>query len=657
MAAASQATHDQRAQSLEDRRFYSVAGAQWDGKYGDQFENRPRLEINKVNLAVYRILNEWRNNRITVNFVPKDGSEADDLAETCNGLYRADEEDSVAEEAHDVSFEEGCAGGFGAWRMCAEYEEEDDEENDAQRIRFEPLPDADTTVYFDPNARLYDKSDAKFCFVLTPYTLDAFTEEFEGETPSEWARPDVENVFSWMPQPDLIYVAEYYVREEQTYVLERWVGLGGDERKIAADKLDAETRAELKATGWTRADSRKIKRKRVHKYILSGSGVLEDCGLIAGEHLPIIPFYGKRNFIDGAEQWAGAVRYSKDPQRLYNMQLSSLAEVAARGGSEVPIFTPEQIAGHENNWANSAVDTPAYLLLNPVIDASGNEIPSGPIGYTKAPEVPTPTAALLQITNQDLADVLGNQQAGEEVDTQLSGKAMELVQTRLDQQSVIYMSNFAKSLKRCGQVWLSMARDLYTEPGRKMKTVGEQGQVEQVKINDETTFRDGRVEKAIDIGRASFDVTTDIGPTSSSKKSATVRSLIAMLQMVQDPADAKILTAAALMNMEGEGLKAVRKHFRQQLVAAGVEKPTADEQAEMDAAQQGAQPSPEEQFMMANAAKEEALAGKAVADTDLSRAKTAETLAGIEIDQRKSATDAAQTLRPAGTMPPQNGMR
>ena len=34
----------------------------------------------------------------------------------------------------------------------------------------------------------------------------------------------------------------------------------------------------------------KIKRKRVHKWILSGAEVLEDCGYIAGECIPVIPF-------------------------------------------------------------------------------------------------------------------------------------------------------------------------------------------------------------------------------------------------------------------------------------------------------------------------------------------------------------------------------
>ena len=143
-----------RAQCIEDRRFCSVTGAQWDGPHGEQFANRPRFEFNKVHLACIRIFNEYRNNRITVDFQPHDGRADDDLADTCDGLYRADEKASTAEEAYDNAFEEAVGGGFGAYRLRATYENMEDEENDRQRVVFEPIYDADSSVFFDLAAKL-----------------------------------------------------------------------------------------------------------------------------------------------------------------------------------------------------------------------------------------------------------------------------------------------------------------------------------------------------------------------------------------------------------------------------------------------------------------------------------------------------------------------
>jgi hypothetical protein len=161
------ALRDERLQCLADRRFYSLAGSQWEGPLGEQFENKPRFEVNKVHLSVIRIINEYRNNRITVDFVSKDGDEYDKLADACDGLYRADEQDSVADEAYDNAFEEAVGGGFGAWRLRTVYEDDEDPDDDRQRIKIEPIYDADSSVFFDLEAKRQDKSDAKRCFVIT----------------------------------------------------------------------------------------------------------------------------------------------------------------------------------------------------------------------------------------------------------------------------------------------------------------------------------------------------------------------------------------------------------------------------------------------------------------------------------------------------------
>jgi len=126
------ALRDERLQCLQDRRFYSLAGAQWEGPLWDQYENKPKFEVNKIHLAVIRIINEYRNNKVSVSFVSKEGEEYDSLADTCAGLYRADEQDSVADEAYDNAFEEAVGGGFGAWRLRTEYQDDEDPDDDRE---------------------------------------------------------------------------------------------------------------------------------------------------------------------------------------------------------------------------------------------------------------------------------------------------------------------------------------------------------------------------------------------------------------------------------------------------------------------------------------------------------------------------------------------
>ena len=649
---------EEREQALSDRRFYSLSGAQWEGKIGEQFVNRPQLEVNKVHLSVIRIFNEYRNNRITAEFVSRTGDEGDELADLCAGLYRADQQDSIAEEAYDNAFEEGVGGGFGAWRLITEYEDEYDPDDDRQRIRMEPIFDADSTVYFDVNAKRQDKADAKCCFVLTATTPEAYEDEW-GEAPDSVDKTVNSNEFDWYGV-DLVYVAEYYKIEEAKEKIILFRSIAGITSRIPESKLDDETRQEMNEVGTIEVGSKTIKLRKVRKYIMSGSRVLEDCGYIAGTEIPIVPFYGKRWFVDGKERFMGHVRLSKDMQRLLNMQISVLAEQAASGGEDTPIVTPEQIAGHENTWANKAIDRPAYLPLNPVTDSNGNEVPSGPVGMAMAPQVPPAMAALLQISNESISDLLGNQQGGEQIQSNLSGKAVELIQSRLDMQSYIYLSNFAKAERRSGYIWLSMARDLYDEDDRKMKVIDAQDEVDFVNIGREVMGDDGRVVKESDMSKAKFDVAVEIGPASATKRSAIVRQLTEIADAVLDPADNKVITAMILRNMEGEGLGPMHNYFRKQLVQMGVEDPTEEDLKEQQEAQQQAPPDPNAQFLESEAAKNQAQAvkyqadtGKAVADTELTKARTAETLAGIDQDERKLAIEAANALGSAlGTAGP-----
>jgi hypothetical protein len=220
---------DERRQCLEDRRFYTIAGAMWEGKLGEQFENKLKLEMNKIQLSIARIFSEYRNNRITVDFVSKDGTENGKLADTCDGLYRADEQDSTADEAYDNAFEEAVGGGFGAYRFRAVYEDEEDDDNDHQRIQIEPITDADTCVYFDLQAKRQNKSDAKQCWVLTSMTRDAYIEEY-GDDPQSWPKDLDAMQFDWCAA-DLVYIAEYYKVEQKAQTVYTYAAIDGTEEK------------------------------------------------------------------------------------------------------------------------------------------------------------------------------------------------------------------------------------------------------------------------------------------------------------------------------------------------------------------------------------------------------------------------------------------
>lgn len=620
------AQKDERTQAKEDRRFYSIPGAMWEGPLKQQFENKPRFEANKVHKAVIRVVNEYRNNRIDVNFIPKDGVESD-LPDACNSVYRADQEDSMADEAIDNAFEEAVGGGMGAFRLCADYENDEDDEDERQHIEWESIVDADQCVYFDLGAKRQDKSDAKRCYVLTGMTRRAFKDEFDKE-PVSMDYVEAPN-FDWVTSTD-VYVCEVYEEEKVTTNVTTLTNPTVEEKKKVSwtekdEKADHDKEIrELKILGWKVEKSRKLKKCRIHKYIIDGQEVLEDCGYIAGEHIPVVPVYGKRWFVDGIERFMGVVRLAKDSQRLKNMMLSLLAETAAYSAMEKPILTPEQVAGHENLWARDNIDNNPYLLVNAIRDEqTGNPINIGPAAYTKPPTIPPALAALLNITEMDIADILGNPQDGEKIESNLSGKAVELVQTRLDMQSFIYMSNMAKALKRAGQIWLGMAKELYVEKGRKLKAKSVDGALDYIEIA-RPSMKDGKQITENDFSRADLDVVATVGPSSESKRAAVARNLIQLAAVTPDPMEKSTITGFAIQNIDGEGLNDLREFYRRKNVLNGLVEPTEEDKKRMAEAKQNQEPDANTKYLEAAAAEAASKAREAESRVGLNVAKAVE---------------------------------
>ncbi len=647
------ACRDVRLQCLEDRRFSIIA--MWEGDEKTLFSDRPRFEVNKIDLGILRIQSEYRNNRIAANFVSKDGA-SEAMSDTCDSLYRADCADSGADEAKDNAFDEAVRGGIGAYRLCTEYENEYDDDDDKQRIVFEPINDADSCVFFDLGAKRQDKSDAKKCWVLTPIPLAQYIEEYDDD-PASWPKDISRTEFDWS-SPDVVWVAEFYRVETQKHVVKIYQTITGAEERYTAEDFekDEELQARLDATGSRLVKEKQTKRRRVHKYIASGGGILEDCGYIAGPNIPIVIQYGKRCVVDGVERCSGYTRTMKDVTRLKNMQMSALGHIAALSPVEKPILGAEQVSNPAIRmmWEQDTIQKYPYLLLDAITDANGNKVYQGPIGYTKPPQVPPALAAIMQITQIDMQDLMGNQQQADKIVSNISGKAVDLMQQRMDMQSYIYISNSAKAEKRAAEIWLGMAKEVYVEDGRMLKTIGSQGEINSIELNRPMIAEDGEIEYENDIASADFDVSIEIGPSSSTRRQSMIHDLTNMMSITTDPEAQQVLQAMIMYNMEGEGIAEYRDFWRQKLIKMGAVKPTEEEIKKLSEEAQGRAPDPNAVYLQAAADEAQANAAQARAKTVLTvaqaegeRADTMKTLSEIDAQEQRQALEVIDRFAPA----------
>jgi hypothetical protein len=629
---------EQRGLSLAARRFVSIPGAQWEGDFGDAFDNAIKLEINLTKDGLEKIYRDYNENRIVPDFRPAGGKGDEESAATLDGLHRADSYHFKAQQARDNAFSEAAGGGFGAYRLTNEWADPYDSDSDRQRIN--PglaIVDADQRVFFDPDAKLYDKADARYGFVITAKQRDVFEQEYEGHI-ANWPEPVDDPPYDWFSD-DTVKVAEYYEVEEQTEkLLILTHRLSEEEQRYWESELDSDELAEMRRMGWQLA-TRKLKRCRIHKYVLSGEEVLRDQGIIAGDRIPVVPVYGKRSYVDGLERFTGYVQDRMDRQRLYNSSVSRLAETNAQSPREIPIFAAQQMPPNlADLWSRQVIERHAYALVEPLVDpATGQILASGPIGKVDPPQLPPVTAALLQLARTDLAE--GQQDGADEVKANVSADAMDVAATRVDAKSGIYLDNMRQSVQCEGDIYLGMAADIYFEPGREVETMTEDGNDGVAVLVEPYTDQKGVHGYRNDFTRGRYKVVVDVTEATATRRDKTVKSCLRTAAIAgelgnPDLAQAALITAVA--NQDGEGMGDLQKFYRRKGIELGLIEPDEEEALALQkAAEAAGQQPPDPQANALNAQaesfKSEALkntaqAQKTVDESELTKAKTLETM-------------------------------
>lgn len=586
-----------RERASDDLVFYWVT--QWDDNSLQESQLAYRGEFDVLRKAGRGILADLAANPIQVDFEPKDDNR-EDAAEVLDGLYRADNRKNTSIEAFGNADQENVVCGFGAWILHTDYETSRDGNTD-QVICRRPVYEANNTVFFDPNAKYLDKSDAKYVTVLFAYSEDGYkdlVEDLTGDRPdtinySNFKSPEESYTFPWvLGEKKKIYVGEFYHRKKVKSKLLTMQNPFGQTMTLAEDRLD-EIMDDMMDSGFEIIAEKTIDKWEVRKYICSGEEILngemdDETGerlgeVIAGEHIPVIPEYGEHAYIEGEEHYEGVTRLAKDPQRLRNFQLSYLADIASRSPRDKPIFNQEQVAGYEDMYSESGAENNYPYLLQNRLDAQGNLLPVGPIAMLPAPQIPQALAASIDLSRQAIEDVANPGIPQDIADPDLSGKAVLALQARLDMQSMVYQEHRKHAQRRDGEVYASIAAEIYDVP-REIKVVLPDGTVKSEKTL-ETVFdkESGEIVTLKDLSNAEFNVYSKISSTYSSQKEQTLERIGTMMAGL-DPGDPmrNILMLKSFVLMDGVDFDDIKDYSKKQLLIMGIRDPeTPEEEALM----------------------------------------------------------------------------
>lgn len=615
---------------------------QWDEQLDEYSDNEYRGQFDIITRQLRQVKGEMLANPISVRYRAVGGEEANKKqAELLQGMYRASMRTNMAKEAIDVAVDSQVSVGFGAWRICTEYDDHGENDVTTQRIVRKPIHEANNVVYFDPGSSRKDKSDAKWGGVLSRYTRDSYDEMVEEygldkRTGTNASSPSDSGVFAFSGG-EHIYVAEHYeIKKKKRKML---IMSNGYDRQVVA-RNNKEEVSYLSDIGYDVESRKEVEYREVLKSIVDGEGVIDGPTRIAGEHIPIIPVFGEWRFIEGQEYWEGMVRRAKDAQRLHNMGMSFIADQVGRSPRRRPVFTESQVRGKEA-YFQAGANYP-YAVINDT-DAQGNPI-NPMFGYLEGPQISAAETAFLQLTEKAVQDVTVTPVVGENAmsDGVTEGQ-LRLANASNQMQTFIYQDNLATAYRRDGEVYQSIAAEIYVEE-MEVVTMGDDDSTEAVVINKSGYDEQGMPFVENEIADKAFEVYTDVGPSFTDQKDEAKEKLLSIAQAMgpQDPYG-RLAYLQYMTMIEVPGGDGFENYLHKEALKAGIKEPKSEEDKQyMMQLQQQAQQQSDPMQMEGQARIMEGQASLMDKEIDMFNAETKR--AEVVIKAEKAGIDAQKVM-------------
>lgn len=522
-ALAEEATHEIRRQILEDWRFY--AGEQWPEaiKHQREVEERPTPVVNKLLAPVRQICNDQRQNRPSIKVHPVDDKADVETAKIYQGIIRHIEQDSCADIAYDTAFQGAAIGGLGYWRINTQYV---DPTSFEQEIKIEMIENP-LSVWFDPHSVQPDGSDAKWVFFCKFIPKDDFVAQYKESKLAghdDWEGLG-DQYRDWIGK-DSVRVAEYYYTDYETKKVYQLIdGTTVDQDGLedaVAEILARIPQGSLQPTRDEIIVNQKTAKIPMIKWCkINGMEILERTEW-PGRWIPIVPVYGERYLIENKRYIEGIIRQAKDPARLYNywkatevetITLAPKAPFIAAEGQIPPQYAPM--------WSQANKKSFAFLPYKPTTH-EGHLVPPPQRNAIEPPIAAVTQAGLLasddiKATTGIFDAALGHQS------NETSGVAIQRRAAQAQTSNFHLIDNLTRSIRHTGRILVDLIPKIY-DTARAARIIGEEGEQEIVRINDEFIRKGEKVHYKLGVGK--YDVSVETGPSFATKRQEAASAMI-----------------------------------------------------------------------------------------------------------------------------------
>lgn len=446
---------------------------------------RPMLSIPKLDQPVQIQMNQMRAAQLGVKIHPLSQQANVETAEIKQGLYRSIEVDSRADQGRLWGADRALKCGTGWYRVNVVYDDTTDDPFD-QTIRIQRIL-RQSSCFPDPFAQEPDFSDAKEFLYVSYVSLAAFKAQypqskicsFEGDELKAY-QDDAPFWFEGESDALSVCVAEYFYTEYET---RQWVIL--DDGSFAfADEIP-EGRTQHPTSGQTRT----VKEPIIKWAKITACDVLEE-QTWNGKYIPFIPCIGRElQTFDGERRWFGIYSTNKDSAHLFNVAVSNAVEVSALEPKAPWIGAVGQFKTNNRQWQLANSRNLPYLEYDPVTVA-GNLAP--PPQRNLGGANLGPSLALIDVADSNLqaGTAMYEPTLGRGSNDDPAKKVLALQDQGLASNSH-WLANLAEiTLPYEAKVTLDLMTKVYDRPGRVAYVTGEDGEQQEVILNQAFTRDD-----------------------------------------------------------------------------------------------------------------------------------------------------------------------
>lgn len=438
---------------------------QWDTAVRSARGQRPTLTDNQVRVNNLLIVNDARQNKAQIKVTPTGGGATYEAAQVFSGVIRRIEYQSKATDVYSTGIYHQVESGIGYARVITDYADDDSFD---QEIFIRRIADPNT-VLLDPDAKDYDKADMNYAFVFEDIPRDLYEAEHGSD---DMPAPALDHQSAWNDDKH-VRVAEYWrrgVKSDRLLLLLN--GRAVRDSELPKGDMGDMVRAQM-------IKERAISSPAIEWFKIVGDRIDERKSW-PGRYIPIVPFIGEENVIDGRMDRKGHTRSQIDAQRMVNYWTSAAVEQVALQGKSPYLVPVEAIEGYEKYWDAANTTNWPYLPYHQY-DETGQKIDTPQ--RQQPPEMAQAYLQGLQMAKDALMFVTGQYQANRGAPSnETSGVAIQQRQRAGDAATYHFIDNQAKAIRQIGRIVLDLIPHVY-DVARVTKIMAEDGTQSDVHID------------------------------------------------------------------------------------------------------------------------------------------------------------------------------